>query len=206
LNWPNRISIIRLLLVAPLVILLMNQQGWPWARHGAMGIFVVMAVSDVLDGMLARRMGARTRLGAILDPLADKVMIICAAVLLSLPDSRVPQAPLSNWVVVAIVGKDLWVIIGFVVVYLVTDRFRVRPTRAGKLCTFGQVWMVGLTLLAPDLNRLHPEIGTELARLASWAVAGLCVLAAGSYTLLGLTFVAVEEKPMEDNHGAKHQP
>lgn len=204
LNWPNRISILRLLLVAPFVVLLENQQQWPPARHLAMAIFIVMAVSDMVDGMLARRLNIRTRLGAILDPLADKMMVICAAVLLSLPASWVPGAPLPNWVVVAVVGKDLWVIIGFFVVYLVTDRFRVKPTRAGKLCTFGQVCMVALTLLAPDLNRLHASAGTWIALVASWATAALCVVAAGSYLLLGLSFIATEQKPLDD--GRKDGP
>ena len=87
LNWPNRISILRLLLVAPFVELLLNinDPSWrSWARYAALAIFVVMAVSDFLDGMLARKLNIRTRLGALLDPLADKVLIICSVVLLSM--------------------------------------------------------------------------------------------------------------------------
>ena len=85
LSWPNRISLMRLLLVAPFIVLLMNQQQWgPSARYGALAIFIVMAVSDAIDGMLARRLNQITRLGAILDPLADKVLVICSVVLLSL--------------------------------------------------------------------------------------------------------------------------
>ena len=97
LSWPNRMSILRLLLVAPFVVLLMNQNqpGWAFARYVAVGIFVVMALSDWIDGILARKLNAMTRLGAILDPLADKMLIICAAVLLSLPESAVRSAPLT---------------------------------------------------------------------------------------------------------------
>ena len=200
LSWPNRISILRLLLVAPFVVLLMNQNqpGWGVARHVAVGIFVVMALSDWMDGILARKLNAMTRLGAILDPLADKTLIICAAVLLSLPESSVHAAPLPGWVVVAIVGKDLWVVIGFIVIYLVTDRFRVQPTLAGKLCTFGQSWLLGLTLIAPELNLLGGRAGTWAARAMGWVAAGLCVLAVVSYIRLGLHFVALGQKPMEE--------
>lgn len=203
LSWPNRISILRLLLVAPFIVLVMNQQApdWPGARYGALAIFILMAFSDLADGVLARRLHAKTRLGAILDPLADKVLVICAAVLLSIPESAVPGAQLSNWVVVAIVGKDLWVIVGFLVIYLVTDRLRAHPTLSGKACTFGQLVMVGLTLIAPDLNRLIGSLGSYLAAGASWIVTGLCVLAGISYTRLGLSFIASEQKPLEDaNH------
>jgi cardiolipin synthase len=209
LNWPNRISLLRLLFVAPYVILLMNQNdaGWEWARYAALGLFAAMVLSDALDGYLARRLQARTRLGAILDPLADKVMIICSVVLLSMPVGWVTEARLARWVVVLVVAKDLWVILGFLVVYLVTDRFRVRPTAAGKVCTIVQSLMVGLTLLAPDLNAAQKDLGTWTARAASWAVAAACAVAALSYTVLGLTFIAHEgEKPLEEhvadrNHG-----
>ena len=198
LNWPNRISLIRLLLVAPFVILLVNQHHWPHARYAALAIFAGMALSDALDGVLARRLNARTRLGAILDPLADKVLIICSAVLLSLPESSPDGLMLSNWIVVFIVGKDLWVILGFLVIYLVTDRFLIHPAKAGKACTVGQVIMVLCFLAGPDLNRLASGLGSRVALALSWVVAGLCVLAVISYTRMGLVFILQEEKPLED--------
>ena len=205
LNWPNRISMLRLLLVAPFVILLLNHHDWPGSRYVAVAIFLVMAVSDLVDGMLARRLDQETRLGAILDPLADKALIICSAILLALPESAIDGARLANWVVVTIVGKDLWMILGFLVIYLVTDRFRVQTTRTGKACTFAQIIMVGLTLIAPDLNRLSTNLGSYLATGSAWIVAALGVGAVISYTRLGITFVAAEEKPL-DNQPAENPP
>ena len=202
LNWPNRISLIRLLLVGPFIVLVMNQNdpAWWWARHAAMAIFLVTAVSDYLDGMLARRLNQRTRLGAILDPLADKVLIICSAVLLALPESAVHDGVhLPGWVVVAIVGKDLYVMIGFVVIYLVTDRFRVQPTVFGKATTVGQLAMVMAVLASPDLNRLGEGLGTAFAVACYWAVAVLVVLAIVSYTRLGLSFVAEGQQPLDEH-------
>jgi len=199
LSWPNRISILRLLLVAPFIVLLLNQNRpeWFWARHAAVGVFIVMAVSDVIDGVLARRLDAKTRLGAILDPLADKALIISAVILLSQQDPQGRGVPLSNWVMVAVVSKDLWVIIGFIVIYLVTDRLRVEPTLSGKICTFGQLVMVGLFLIAPGLSYVIGKLAAYLATGLSWVVAGLCVLAGISYTRLGLSFIAREQKPLE---------
>jgi len=202
LNWPNRISILRLLLVAPFIVLLLNQEVWPHARHAAMLIFAVMALSDFADGVLARKLCQRTRLGAILDPLADKVLIICSVVLLSLPHSAVPGAAISNWVVVVVVGKDLWVILGFIVIYLVTDKFRIRTTMVGKITTVGQLVMVTLVLLAPDLNAAWRQLGSRLAATASWAVAGLSVVAIISYARLGLRFLAGQDRPLEPNREA----
>ena len=201
LSWPNRISLLRLLLVAPFIVLVMNQNqpGWSYARHAALGIFVLMAFSDLVDGVLARRLDARSRLGAILDPLADNALRICAVVMLSLRNSAVPGAQLPNWVVVAIVGKDLWVIIGFLVIYLVTDRFHVRPTLAGKACTLGQLLMLVAVLTAPDIDRISPELGRRIAAVMGWAVIALCVLATISYTRVGLGLIAKGQKPLEES-------
>ena len=185
LSWPNRISLLRLLLVGPFLVL-------------ALAIFLVTALSDLVDGLLARRLNAKSRLGAILDPLADKALIICAVVLLSARNSASGML-LPNWVVVAVVGKDLWVVVGCVVVYLVTDRLRVQPTAAGKLSTFGQLVLVGYVLLAPDLEALVAGLGRWGILVLSCGVAGLSVLAIITYTRLGLSFTMAEGKPLEDN-------
>lgn len=208
LTWPNRITMLRLVLVAPFVMaLLFSRQYEPAARYTALGLFVVMAASDFVDGILARRLDQRTRLGAILDPLADKAMLICATVLLALPSSSVDGARLPKWLVVAVVAKDLWVIIGFVVVFLVTDRFRTKPTWTGKASTASQLVMVTMTLLSPEISRLIPwfrlmdrSLGWWAMMATSVAAATLCVLAVMSYTRLGLRFISVEAKPLEENH------
>ncbi len=200
LSWPNRISILRLLLVAPFIMLLLNhdRQHWSWAWHAAAAIFIIMAVSDIIAGVLARRLNAKTRLGAMLDPLADKALIISAVLLLSRQDH---DMSLSNWVVVAVIGKDLWVIIGFIVIYLVTDRLRVQPTRSGKICTFGQILLVGTILISPYLSWVWvlDWLAPYVAKGLSWTVVGLCVLAGISYTRLGLRFIAREQKPLDES-------
>jgi len=190
LNWPNRISLLRVLGVAPFVILLLNQANWPGARHVAVVVFALVAVSDALDGYLARRMGRMTRLGRILDPLADKVLITCAAFLLASDAGAVPGARLPVWVVVCVVGKDLWVVLGFLVIFLITGQVRIQPTRVGKLCTMFQLAMVGGVLIAPDVNVLADGLGTRIAQVLGWAVMIMCGLAVASYTRLGVIFLA----------------
>ncbi len=204
LNWPNRISLLRLLLLAPFVFLVMNQNrpGWHgWARHAALGVFVIMSVSDVADGMLARRLNARTRLGAILDPLADKALVIFAVVLLSMPDFQVPAVPVENWVAIAAVGKDLWVVVGWLVIYLVTDTFLFRPTLAGKAATFAICVLIPAVLLAPELNRLGGQAGTRLVWGLQVVVTVLCILAVISYTRVGLAFIVQRGKPLDNGDG-----
>jgi cardiolipin synthase len=208
LSWPNRISILRLLLVAPFVVLVMNQNkpDWFWARHAALGVFAVMAVSDFLDGLLARKLNSRTRLGAILDPLADKALLIFAVVLLSTPDFQVPGHRVENWVVVFAVGKELWIIAGFLVIYVVTDRFLARPTLTGKASTFAMCVMVPVVLLAPELDMLASKLGRYMMLGAELIVTLLCILAVISYTRLGLAFVVGRQKPLEDERKADDAP
>jgi len=200
LSWPNRITLVRLALVAPFFVLIQHHQARPLYRHLALAIFMLMALSDLVDGFLARRLGRKSHLGAILDPLADKTLIICAAVLLSLPHSAVRGARLPDWVVVMIVGKDLWVLVGFVVVFLLTGSVKVQPTRLGKACTVGQLAMVLAVLLSPDFSRLGFNAGFQLARALWWTVSALCVLSVISYTRLGLSLLAEADQGDSDQH------
>ena len=193
LSWPNRITLVRLLLVGPFVVLMQRQQEHSACRHVALVIFAVMALSDVADGCLARRLNRKSRLGAILDPIADKTLITCAAVLLALPHSSVLGAKLPHWVVVIIVGKELWVVVGFLVLFLLTGKVRVVPILAGKLCTASQLVMVSAVLISPDLNRLGHGIGLHLAQVLWWVVAAMGLWAVVGYTRLGLAFLAEEE-------------
>ena len=203
LNWPNRISIARLLFVAPFVVLVMNQNDpdWPWARYAALGVFVLMAMSDAVDGFLARRLKVSTRLGAILDPLADKVLVFFAVILLSMKPFAVPGHELHNWLVVAVVGKDLWVVAGFLIVYLVTDKFLAAPSKAGKAATLSMCVLVPMTLVGPELNDLSDGLGRRLILGLEIVASLLCVLAVISYTRLGVRFVARQQQPLPtDEH------
>lgn len=203
LSWPNRISLLRLLLVAPFVVLMGHQQSRALYRYLALGIFVFMALSDLADGFLARQLGRTTRLGGILDALADKALITCAAILLSLDHSHVLGARLPDWVVVLIVGKDLWVVVGFLVVFLLTGKVKVSPTLPGKMVTCGQLIMVTAVLVSPELNASGLPVGTWLARVFWWGVAGLCLLAVVTYTRLGLALVAAADQDQVDQRSGR---
>lgn len=202
LNWANRITLLRLMLIAPFVVLLRHQQDNAAYRYLALGIFIIMAVSDLVDGLLARRFNLKSKLGAILDPLADKSLIICAAVLLSMEQSSVPGLKLPDWVVIAIVGKDLWVIVGFLVVFLVIGRVHVEPTISGKLATATQLLMVSCMLISPELNEAGHELGLPKSFLFGswaseilwWAATVMCVLAALHYTYAGIGVVAEHDR------------
>jgi cardiolipin synthase (CMP-forming) len=191
LSWPNRITIARILLIGPFVIVMLydnNPDYTPWMRYGALAIFAIMAVSDAVDGWLARRHHDVTRLGTFLDPLADKLLITCACLLLCSPRSAIPGLQLPYIVVVLIIGKDLYITAGFIILYMIIGQPKIVPMRVGKTCTLLQLVMIIAMLLAPDIMPRLPNFRhfIEFLWIASTVMAGLTVLV---YTRAGTRFL-----------------
>jgi len=191
-NWPNRISLARILLIIPLVICLLNlNSGWTGWRLFAIVLFVSMALSDALDGYLARRLHAETLLGRFLDPVGDKLLIASTLVLLSIDATAVRGFALPNWVPVVAIAKDLLTVIGFGLVYLSTSEALVRPRFLGKSCTLVQLFLVAFCLIAPNLP---PAIQLLHAPLC-WLASGVAVAALADYIRLGTRFAAERSQP-----------
>ena len=110
LSRANQITILRIFLIAPFVIFMLKM-GEPGhgdvVRYCALGVFVLMCVSDALDGYMARVKKQKTELGAFLDPMADKLLITCACILLASRQTAIDGFHLPPTVVVLIIGKDL---------------------------------------------------------------------------------------------------
>jgi cardiolipin synthase (CMP-forming) len=130
---PNALSLLRLFMVPVVVALLL-------ARADALGaaLFVLAAATDFLDGRLARRAGP-TRLGRILDPLADRLMLSSVAVVLAV------RGLLPAWAVAILVGRDLLALLGSVVV-----GSKIRVNRVGKAATAVLMGAVALVVLIPE--------------------------------------------------------
>ena len=193
LSWPNRVTITRVLLIVPFVLLLLYQNKLGYnglARYLAVIVFAVMAFSDALDGYLARRTGQRSRLGYFLDPLADKLLITTACILLALKTTGVKEAILPAWVVVIIIGKDVLWFIGVLIIQLVVGRLAIQPSKLGRTCTVAQLAMVLGTLLSPDISLASPAVAWWLVRILWWSAAGLAVLTLANYTRIGVKHLA----------------
>jgi CDP-diacylglycerol--glycerol-3-phosphate 3-phosphatidyltransferase len=208
LGWPNRITIGRILLTGPFVVCLLNvnSPGKAWLRWVAIGIFAIMALSDMLDGYLARRMRDESPLGKFLDPLADKLLITAAVIILCVLGVRDASDPsgtkllsLPNWVVVAAIGKDILVLIGFVAIIIFTGRVHIEPRRLGKWCTTLELLLVLSMLSWMDL----PLWLKDLPRVLWWAAAVLAILAAIDYIRAGSRFLA-SNAPTPGGSGERH--
>jgi CDP-diacylglycerol--glycerol-3-phosphate 3-phosphatidyltransferase len=195
-SWPNLITIARILLIGPFVVALLHLHDADvarLARWSAMGIYALMSISDALDGYLARRMKQESSLGRFLDPVADKLLILCSVVLLAYGGTHVPGMQVPVWVVVIAIWKDLVVVIGFVVVYLITSKVYIVPRFWGKATTGTQLVMVIAILLSPDL----PGMIHRLPVFLWWTASILAGLATIDYCRAGLQYLDRYEKEVE---------
>jgi cardiolipin synthase (CMP-forming) len=135
-NLPNAISLGRLLAV-PVTVWLMLESRWAWA----LGMFVAAGVSDAIDGWLARKMDARTTLGHYLDPMADKVLLVAVFVTLAF------KGAVPTWLVLLIVTRDLLLVGGTLLLYVVGQPIKMDPLPISKLNTVTQIVLAGMVLL-----------------------------------------------------------
>lgn len=146
----------------------------PTYRWGAIAVFALAALSDAVDGYIARRFNQRSRLGQILDPLADKLLLLSAIITLSFSDwgQRFPL-----WFPLLVIFRDLAAIGGaFLVDYFTGGKCEIRPHWTGKAATFCQIAAVLWLML--DV-RLPPLIWPTAAAAALTAISGFIYLADG---------------------------
>jgi cardiolipin synthase len=202
-TWATRITLFRILLIVPFVMLMLNindiqypQDQRELFRYVAAAIFIVIAFGDAIDGYLARRKKQVTKLGAFLDPLADKLLMTCACLLLASKRAMVPGFRMPIEVVVIIIAKDMFLLIGFFVVFIFTQEPHVLPVRIGKAATALQLVMVTAVLLAPEMSRYIPygQYYIWFLRVLWWSAAGMAILATGIYIRAGSGYIEEVEK------------
>lgn len=151
----NKITILRILLIPFFIVLTLYyvSSGNELCRIFAILCFAVCAISDGVDGYIARRYNQRSELGAILDPLADKLLLVSGIILLSLNNGdRLPRLPL--WLVATVLSRDVLILIGMTVIHLVCGKVTVRPRMLGKIATVLQMVTVIWALLKWQSNWL----------------------------------------------------
>ena len=162
LTLANQLTLGRLLLVPVLVILVVyGYNGW------ALITFVVAGVTDGLDGLIARRSGQRTSLGALLDPMADKLLLVSTFVVLTMPGLALTNR-LPIWLTVLVISRDVIIVLTVAVVNLALERFTFPPSNLGKIATFVYILTGSLTLLFNYLGR--PSVLVDVAIWAALAV------------------------------------
>ena len=190
LSLATRITILRILLIIPFVscMLKINDAEYGNAmRYIAICIFLFMAISDAIDGYMARRKRQITRLGAFLDPMADKLLITSACLLLISQRGSIKDFPLPSLVVVLIISKDVILTLGFVTLYFFTSKIYTAPVFVGKVATALQLSMVAGILLGPEFSSILPG-WIWFLKVLWWSAAGTAILALIIYIRNGVRY------------------
>ena len=173
---PNLLSLLRMGLIPLFVILVVNGD-----LRKALLVFVVAGVTDALDGFIARFWHQQSPLGAYLDPIADKLLLTTAYVVLSIPSlnhgTRIPA-----WITILVIARDVLMVSVALVLYLAAGVKRFPPSVLSKVNTILQVAAVVLVLVSgafPDLRSIELAAETTL-----YLVAGLTVASGLHYIYL----------------------
>ena len=187
-HLPNAITLTRIALVAPLVWLIANH------RFGAALVLVAVAgASDALDGLLAKRYGWQSWLGGILDPIADKLMLIACFVSLGMIGAH------PAWVTWLVVGRDVVIVAGAVTYHYLIGRLNAQPTPLSKFTTCVQITYVLAQLL-------HLTSWFELRAITTalmWATVA-CTVASGAQYVFVWSVKARRQSHLRAGAGKAH--
>ena len=148
----NQLTLLRMLLIPAFVIFIVyGYFGW------ALSMFVLAGVTDGLDGLIARWSGQKTSLGAWLDPMADKLLIVTMFIVLTLPGlgltNRIPV-----WLTVLVISRDIVIVLTVAIVSLAVGPRTFRPSIFGKAATGTYILTGGITLYFNYLQRSSPLV------------------------------------------------
>ena len=175
LNLPNLITIFRIFMVPLIVWLIITGQ-----YMVAFAVFVIAGMSDGVDGFIAKRFNQATELGAYLDPIADKLLLVSIYVSLGFREI------LPAWLVILVVSRDILIIGAFLLSWLMDRPVPVTPLMVSKANTTAQIVLAALVLGGLGFGL---DLG-DLVRLTSVVVAALTVLSAAAYLRLWLMHMA----------------
>jgi cardiolipin synthase len=173
INIPNILTVIRILLTPLFVIFLLKNM-----FHPALIVFTAAAVSDGLDGLLARYFNQFSVLGAYLDPIADKLLLASAYISLAVLKIIPP------WLAVIVLSRDILIITGIAVFSITDIHIEINPSLVSKWTTVAQLLTIFLVLLNPNIQGI-----LMTKKLLFWITAGLTISSGLHYIYIGLNIL-----------------
>jgi len=170
---PNLLTLVRICLTPLLAWLLLRE----WMR-AAFCVFFIAGLTDALDGLIARVLRQKSRLGSFIDPLADKFLLVTCFLLLW----KIGQIPF--WLVLITVGRDLLILGGFFVLWICRVRFEIRPLVSSKLTTLFELGTVFALL-----GRSILEFSTSMYTALFFTTAGFSIVSGGQYVSTGISLL-----------------
>ena len=178
MNIPNSLTLARIVLVPLVVWLIIDQE-----LTAAFLLFLLAGFSDAADGYIAKRYGWRSELGAYLDPIADKALLVSIYVTLGL------AGHLPVWLVIAVVSRDILIVGAVVLSWMLSRPLTMHPLLISKVNTFAQIVLAGLVLAELGLG-----LGLEpVVKVLIWVTGALTILSAAAYFWAWLGHMAAYE-------------
>ncbi|MBF0226853.1 MAG: CDP-diacylglycerol--glycerol-3-phosphate 3-phosphatidyltransferase [Desulfobacterales bacterium] len=171
MNIPNILTLLRILLTPLFIILLLKKM-----FSISLIIFVMLGITDALDGLIARYYNQRTLLGAYLDPIADKLLLTSSFIFLS------ALRIMPSWLTVIVVSRDIVIISGIAILTISNIKFEIKPSIASKITTFTQLVSVIITLFYPQITDAY-----YLKQTFYWITAVLTIFSGLHYIYMGMT-------------------
>lgn len=168
MNLPNFITLGRIILV-PVIIWLVVSREWGLA----FALFVVAGISDALDGFIAKRFGMTTELGATIDPLADKALLVSLYIALAFTRDIPP------WLAILVVFRDFIIVSAVLVAWSLDKPLEIKPLTVSKVNTAAQIGLVAGVLAVKAFG-----LDTGVVLPIAFAVAGALTLASGAAYLV----------------------
>ncbi len=171
----NRITVLRLLMGPIFAVALFHcSPEREWLRYAALAIYAAAALSDFVDGYIARRFGQETKLGERLDPLADKITINLGFIFVAANEYFQPGIP--AWFPVVVLGRDAIMVVAAYIIHTRVRPIKIKPRLLGKLTTITQITTLVAALLqwpfTPQL--VYLALAATLLSFADYVYIGLC--------------------------------
>lgn len=181
MNLANKISIARIILIPFFIAAIVYSKLWI-----ALLIFLLAAISDAADGFIARALKQKTELGTILDPVADKLLLLSAYITLSVAHLK-GLITIPPYVTITIISRDAIIVLGSVIVYMVKGSLEVSPSIIGKITTFFQMMTIVSVLVQFDRSAVV------------WNIAVTLTIASG------IDYVIKGSRMLGENHNGKNR-
>ena len=189
MNFANKISTFRILSVPFFIAsLIYYSHQREYIRFVALGIFMLGVISDMVDGYIARKSKQHSKAGLVLDPLGDKLLLMSAFICLSL----IREFPLRFpfWVTFIVITRDVIILLGTLVIYIVKQNIDIYPTRWGKLTTSFQMLAVIIVLI---------QLPKQVAQISWWSAVFFTIVSGADYIKRGFKILYALDN-LRNNH------
>ena len=176
MNLPNFLSLLRIILVPVIIIFLIQEE-----YTDALITFTIAGLTDIFDGLLARALNCQTKLGAFIDPMADKLLLASSFVSLSV------VGLIPSWLTVIVISRDFIIVLGMVILSMMSIIYEIKPAFISKVTTAFQLATIFFALLFKAV--VHDTSGFNWIKILCWVTAIFTVISGVTYITRGIKYL-----------------